>query len=723
MLSVNTGSTPKRHGWLLNGEAIKHYAERGFPISLLQPPAKENSPITPSKPPVENTYYGTIMGVLYSDNYMDGTNLSSDEMPSPEPTCIGGTLYVTNYRVVFKQGEDKILFSAPLTSIIKAEARYPGDHNMINDEIPYDFLSRSKGCLFIRTKDLQVARMFFHSDSSETVTDTVKSINHYAPKDINQVFAFVSSQNSHFTPEQRANGWCNYLLAEYERLGINNDCAWRVTNINEDYKFCDTYPNMLVVPKSFSDDDLRIVAGFRSRARIPALTWRHKTSGAIITRSSQPMVGITRARSKQDEDLLEHIRRATKQSQLNIIDCRPRANALANTVMGKGYENTAYYPQCSISFMGIDHIHTMNQSLQMLSRLCHTEGSLNKANLEACGWLNHTKAIMSAANKVVQSIERYQGVLIHCSDGWDRTAQVSALAQVLLDPYYRTIHGFRVLIEKEFVSFGHKFLDRMCHVPPSGASESSPIFVQFVDCVFQVWQQCPSYFEFNELFLITLLDHSYSCLYGNFLYNCERERESAKVQSNTISIWSHVQERLDLYVNIWYGRHSTVRRLQYDRNLYNTMTMGSPRPLDMSEIGEEVDPNSFTVVLSPDCSLDMLASNFWTGYYTRYSTSMKSTYRDLIHSELEECKMEIEKLKKEKKEKEKETNRLTSKIKKYKEEIKKRDAELQKYETIRDEEHNHDCILVNATPDEEINRTVMKNIDESGIVFEDYFKV
>ena len=35
-------------------------------------------------------------------------------------------------------------------------------------------------------------------------------------------------------------------------------------------------------------------------------------------------------------------------------------------------------------------------------------------------------------------------VLVHCSDGWDRTSQVCSLGSLLLDPYYRTIRGFMV---------------------------------------------------------------------------------------------------------------------------------------------------------------------------------------------------------------------------------------------------------------------------------------
>lgn len=48
----------------------------------------------------------------------------------------------------------------------------------------------------------------------------------------------------------------------------------------------------------------------------------------------------------------------------------------------------------------------------------------------------------------VQAVaEEGVSVLVHCSDGWDRTAQVCSVASVLLDPYYRTLRGLMVHTE------------------------------------------------------------------------------------------------------------------------------------------------------------------------------------------------------------------------------------------------------------------------------------
>jgi protein tyrosine/serine phosphatase len=48
--------------------------------------------------------------------------------------------------------------------------------------------------------------------------------------------------------------------------------------------------------------------------------------------------------------------------------------------------------------------------------------------------------LMRAAVTVATAIENEaRPVMVHCSDGWDRTPQIVALAEILLDPYYRSL--------------------------------------------------------------------------------------------------------------------------------------------------------------------------------------------------------------------------------------------------------------------------------------------
>ena len=48
-------------------------------------------------------------------------------------------------------------------------------------------------------------------------------------------------------------------------------------------------------------------------------------------------------------------------------------------------------------------------------------------------------------------------VLVALESGWDMTAVLVALAQIAMDAHYRTFEGFRTLVEREFLSFGHRF--------------------------------------------------------------------------------------------------------------------------------------------------------------------------------------------------------------------------------------------------------------------------
>jgi len=66
---------------------------------------------------------------------------------------------------------------------------------------------------------------------------------------------------------------------------------------------------------------------------------------------------------------------------------------------------------------------------------------------------------------------------------------LAALAQLLVDPFYRTLKGVAVLIEKEWVAFGHNFPQRLGHF---SARSRSPIFLQWLDCVWQLLHLHPS---------------------------------------------------------------------------------------------------------------------------------------------------------------------------------------------------------------------------------------
>uniref|UniRef100_A0A1A8GKD4 Phosphatidylinositol-3,5-bisphosphate 3-phosphatase MTMR2 n=1 Tax=Nothobranchius korthausae TaxID=1143690 RepID=A0A1A8GKD4_9TELE len=464
----------------------------------------------------------------------------------PFTGALRGTVMVTNYRLFFKSMDREPAFVLGLPLGVVSRVEKIGNSSTRGD------VSYGVVC-----KDMRNLR-FAHKQMEDTLRKSIfEVLMKFAFPFSNglQIFAFEYGQ---VFPE---NGWKVYdPVSEYRRLGIPNE-SWRITKVNDHYELCDTYPSTLAVPVNIPDEELKRVAAFRAKGRIPVLSWIHPESQATITRCSQPMVGVNGKRSKEDEKYLQAIMDANAQShKLFIFDARPSVNAAANKMKGGGFESEDAYQNAELVFLEIHNIHVMRESLRKLKDIVYPniEDSHWLSNLESTHWLEHIKLILAGALRIADKVESGKtSVVVHCSDGWDRTAQLTSLSMIMLDGYYRTIRGFEVLLEKEWLSFGHRFQLRIGHGDKNHADvDRSPVFIQFVDCVWQLTHQFPAAFEFNEYFLVTILDHLYSCLFGTFLWNSEQQRLKEEIPKRTVSLWSYVNSQLEEFTNPLYVNYS-----------------------------------------------------------------------------------------------------------------------------------------------------------------------
>ncbi|CDU24372.1 related to YMR1-Phosphatidylinositol 3-phosphate phosphatase [Sporisorium scitamineum] len=607
-----------------------------------------------------------------------------------ETNCRRGSLHITPHHLIFESkpsssaGPPARQVSIPLSLILKA-TRIPSLRISAQPTSPSQRIYPIT--LFYKTFDS--AAFAFQSEQDQlAVFDSLKECAILS--DITQLYAFYYQSSS-----QRQSAYIYDPKSEFARQGLGSRSkAWRFTHINSQYAFCATYPSLMAVPSRISDTTLSYAAKYRSKARIPALTYLHWANHASITRCSQPMVGLKNARSIQDEKLIEAIftshhfadpESITAKTAADassgaaasstsgapavatvygatttnlIVDARPTTNAMANVAKGAGTENMEYYKGCKKSYLGIENIHVMRDSLNRLTDALResepiatfgmrvealgdasandtiTDGSgsvlrlnptpVDPAALRKSMWLKHIQSLMEGSMSIVRNVHiNSSHVLIHCSDGWDRTSQLAAIAQICLDPYFRTFDGLAVLIEKDWLSFGHKFTDRSglkgsdryftvasknsygqnedqddgydtdpeldkansggggggfdgqaaanafwgftkqltanfsaaTSSSPAGPKkgsnikETSPVFHQFLDCMWQIMRQFPERFEYDSAYLVELHQAIHECKYGTFLMDCERERLKPQdsdgrmlptVPARTVSAWTYL---------------------------------------------------------------------------------------------------------------------------------------------------------------------------------------
>lgn len=112
-----------------------------------------------------------------------------------------------------------------------------------------------------------------------------------------------------------------------------------------------------------------------------------------------------------------------------------------------------------------------------------------------------------------------------------------------------------------------------------------------------ICEQFPTSFQFNSNLLIFLMDALYSCQFGNFLCDNEKEREEARVPQETMSIWTYVFLNQAEFTNVFYR------------------------------------PNPH--VLIPNCSRARLV--FWSEYYLRWSSARPQYLCDQVSATVAWC--------------------------------------------------------------------------------------
>uniref|UniRef100_A0A0K0F664 BcDNA.GH04637 (inferred by orthology to a D. melanogaster protein) n=1 Tax=Strongyloides venezuelensis TaxID=75913 RepID=A0A0K0F664_STRVS len=465
-----------------------------------------------------------------------------------------GSVHVTSSHVIFtgESRKNELWVSTGLISTIDKD---------VESGPRYKIIVKTKHFLtlvFIASKDRECQELYDALVRASIITN------------ISEAFAFRNKKPDINEKDNTLNHILNWKRLdwkhEFRRQKLSSH--WKRSNFNNDFEKCDTYPCDLWFPSKVSVQILIGSSKYRARSRLPILTYFNHKNNASICISSK-FIQEYSASCIEDDDLIKAICEANNnKKQLYIIDIQNFTinNKISNAdkneedlvidvndefeeIICKNEESniTTYY-------FDIGNIHVIRKSHGKLIQATQCEGSqsdyLNL--LDESEWHKHIKAVLDCSRFIFTSISNGISCVVQCTNGWDRAIQTTSLAELMLDPFYRTIEGFQILIEKDWLGFGHKFSDRCGHVTAVNQEmklEVSPIFTLFLDCVHQIMRQNPRAFEFNERWLIEMNEYVYSCEYGTFIGNCEKDRNDLKVVETTPSVWDYFDEHINDYKN------------------------------------------------------------------------------------------------------------------------------------------------------------------------------
>ncbi|XP_018652960.1 myotubularin-related protein [Schistosoma mansoni] len=443
--------------------------------------------------------------------------------------------------------------------------------------------------IVLYTKDFNIYELTVNSlsvaRSLEQLLEAVSSIDDVT---LLYPFAYKSNQSS-LLPVIKTTDWPNNIN---ELLSVG---SWRISQLNENYSLCNSYPKTFIVPVKCDDQMIIESSRFRHGGRFPLLLYYHKPRQTTLLITAEPLINQSTITNNQNTTPLlssnSSLTSSTKSNNLiinsssknsilpfsstfNTGRCRSDEQLLScilpdkcrGVILDLRTQNETKKPQATSGLVEFEQYYPqwrrVCRPLESTGNLIVTfrkfiyaavagATALDALDAFAQQQLQQEQCLLAEKQRRAskdQSLEeaklRGSCVIVQSRKGTDRAILVASLIQIILNPESRTIQGFQTLIDQTWLNAGHPFSDRCRNSafsikPPK---DESPVFILFLDCVWQLLRQYPNSFEFTDELLCIIAKHAYFSEYGTFLGNSLQEREQLDISSKTISLWSYISQ-------------------------------------------------------------------------------------------------------------------------------------------------------------------------------------
>ncbi|KAM4600422.1 myotubularin-related protein 11 [Polymixia lowei] len=432
---------------------------------------------------------------------------------------LAGTLFCTHFRVAFvpqdspkpDDNADPVLLGdhdVALASIEKVVAVGPSRTKLVTPNSSLKFTPEE---LVLYCRDLRIICFLFDrlTPDTQAIEITYTIAKTYQPLKPGTVLSYQNAalgsvEMKQFLSNRRRDAHMNWFesVADWEQE-LERCCAsgWRVSSVNDRFEMSTSLPRFNVVPQKVLDTELKKTFAHFNEGRIPRWCWRHPRGSDLLRMASF-------------QNNIYHEKDDIRNLELILFGCQSSLCVVVE--LGEEMPSPAD--------IQLAHSRLRTLCLGDISTSVSVPDDKWLSTLESTHWLDYTRCCLRKAAEVACLLRGgHLTVALQEAEDRDLSCVVSSLVQVMCDPHCRTQAGFQGLVQKEWVMAGHRFCSRV-NYHRDNDKEEAPVFLLFLDCVWQLWSQYPSRFQLTDVFLLALHDSVHLPLFSSFLANCQRER-------------------------------------------------------------------------------------------------------------------------------------------------------------------------------------------------------